>query len=235
MAFDVLTPKHLKGKPAAADPNEKPTGFVAFSNKYIRPVLTFDAKHVQETGVRYAAAVESFATHAAESEPEKGATRLKDIVGLAVTRSKEIKQKLSEPALEMALKGTGMAIRESMVEDTLDEMRAQLPMCSTGQLRKHLEENGGDMEKAPRVATPTPHTPRTPRTARTLRTPRTPHTHAPLPCSVVVSPRLASRHVSLAPSWLCLPRSRLGNPRSRAPQAIRAARPSKKGGAMEMM
>ena len=210
MAFDVLTPKHLKGKPAAADPNEKPTGFVTFSNKYIRPVLTFDAKHVQETGVRYAAAVESFATHAAESEPEKGATRLKDIVGLAVTRSKEIKQKLSEPALEMALKGTGMAIRESMVEDTLDEMRAQLPMCSTGQLRKHLEENGGDMEKAPRVATPTPHTPRTPRTARTLRTPRTPHTphtphtprnprtsrtHTPThPYPALSSCRLASRH-----------------------------------------
>ena len=63
VAFDVLTPKHLKNKPAPIDTKE-PTGFAAFSNKYIRPLLTFDGPDFQvkrETGVRFEAAVEGFA------------------------------------------------------------------------------------------------------------------------------------------------------------------------------
>ena len=47
-----------------------------------------------------------------------------------------------------------MAIRESLIEDTLDEMRVQLPMYSTDQLRKILEENDGNMERAVRAARP---------------------------------------------------------------------------------
>ena len=63
VAFDVLTPKHLKNKPAPIDTKE-PTGFAAFSNKYIRPLLTFDGPDFEpkrETGVRFEAAVEGFA------------------------------------------------------------------------------------------------------------------------------------------------------------------------------
>jgi hypothetical protein len=142
VAFDVLTPKHLKGKPAAVDPNKKVTGFAAFSNKHIRPMLTFDGpdfQPVRETGVRFEAAVESFAQEA------KGAPKLnfKAAVQMAVMRSKDIKSSLSEPALEAALKGSGLAVRESLLEDTIDDMRVQLPMYSTDQLRKILEENDG--------------------------------------------------------------------------------------------
>jgi len=154
VAFDVLTPKHLKGKPIPVDPEKKPAGFVAFSNTYIRPVLTFDSKYVKETGVRFQAAVESFAANKPDPPPAQGNTTFKDVIAKAVLRSKEIKGSLSEPALEMALKGSGLAVRESLLEDTIDEMRTQLPMYSTDQLRKILEENDGNMEKAVRAARP---------------------------------------------------------------------------------
>jgi sodium/hydrogen exchanger 8 len=153
VALDVLTPKHLKGKRAAVDPAKKPTGFEAFSNKHIRPLLTFDGpdyQPVRETGVRFEAAVESFA----KVPTPANKLNFKEAVQMVVMRSKDIKSSLSEPALEAALKGSGLAVRESLFEDTIDEMRVQMPMYSTDQLRKILEENGGNMENAVRAASP---------------------------------------------------------------------------------
>ena len=49
---------------------------------------------------------------------------------MAVKASKDIKRTLPQPALEAALKGSGLGVRESLIEDTIDEMRVQLPMCS---------------------------------------------------------------------------------------------------------
>ena len=40
-------------------------------------------------------------------------------------------------------------MRESLFEDTIDEMRVQLPMYSTDQLRKILEENDGKPSPSP--------------------------------------------------------------------------------------
>ena len=142
VALDVLTPKHLKGQRAAVDPAKKPTGFEAFSNKHIRPMLTFDGpdyQPVRETGVRFEAAVESFA----KVPTPANKFNFKAAVQMAVMRSKDIKSSLSEPALEAALKGSGLAVRESLFEDTIDEMRVQMPMYATDQLRKILEENDG--------------------------------------------------------------------------------------------
>ena len=147
VALDVLQPKHLKGKRAAVDPAKKPAGFEAFSNKHIRPMLTFDGpdyQPVRETGVRFEAAVETLDKHAPASK-----FNFKAAVQMAVMRSKDIKSSLSEPALEAALKGSGLAVRESLFEDTIDEMRVQLPMYSTDQLRKILEENDGKPSPSP--------------------------------------------------------------------------------------
>ena len=49
---------------------------------------------------------------------------------MAVKATKDIKSSLPQPALEAALKGSGLGVRESLIEDTIDEMRVQLPMCS---------------------------------------------------------------------------------------------------------
>lgn len=116
----------------------------------------------------------------AESKPK---TAFKDVVQQAMSmNAKEIKESLGSDALENALKDSGLNLKESNVEDKVDEvrplrarihpapaarrrsgdtrlrppasvqMRMQLPMYSAGQLRKILEENEGDLEKAVRVA-----------------------------------------------------------------------------------
>ena len=54
--------------------------------------------------------------------------------------------------LETALKDSGLGIKEANFEDRLDDLRAKLPSYSHTQLKKLLEDAGGDVEKAVRSA-----------------------------------------------------------------------------------
>jgi len=156
IACDVLVPRDKNGKKLypPPDPNARESAWTVFSNAHIRPVLTFDVKAKREEGTRFAAAVETFAHEAAKpkSEPKH---KLADVVKMAVSmNTKEIKDSLGTAQLENALKESGLNLKQSNVEDMVDEMRTKLPMYSAADLRKILEENDMDIEKAVAMARP---------------------------------------------------------------------------------
>jgi len=148
VAGGVLEKKKKKAPPKPAGP---PSGFAAFSNKYIRPVLTFDNYAPVETGTRFEEAVEKFAGNAFNQEVEPSAwakARAVQMTSMVKMNAKEIKMSLSADQLETALKGSGYDMREASFEDMLDDLRMKLPVYSGTQLKKLLEEAGGDVELA---------------------------------------------------------------------------------------
>lgn len=147
-----------KKAPVKEEPGP-PSSWTIFSNKYIRPVLTFDTVAPVESGTRFAEAVEHFAGNPDFRQESNAWAKAKAVQTAVRMNAKEIKMSLSADQLESALKGSGMDVREATLEDQLDELRAKLPAFSATQLKKLLEEAGGDVElaarKAPRPGTGT--------------------------------------------------------------------------------
>jgi len=160
VACDVLEPKKKrKKKVVAAPPPPKAGSFDAFNQAYLMPLLTFQKVAPVESGTRFADAIEKFAgdDFARSMEPENSLWDKAKAVQVAAAmrmnpNAKEIKDSLSSEQLETALKESGMGIKEANLEDRLDDLRAKLPSFSHTQLKKLLDEAGGNVEKAIRSA-----------------------------------------------------------------------------------
>ena len=157
VACDVLEKKKKKKKDKKVElpPPPKPGSFAAFNQEYLMPMLTFQKVAPVESTTRFADAIERFAgdDFARSVEPENSLWDKAKAVPMAVRmNAKEIKMSLSSEQLETALKDSGLGIKEANFEDRLDDLRAKLPSYSHTQLKKLLEDAGGDVEKAVRSA-----------------------------------------------------------------------------------
>ena len=144
--------KRKKTKEALLPP--KPGSFAAFNQEYLMPMLTFQKVAPEESATRFADVIERFAgdDFTKSDEPADSLWQKAKAVQAAVRlNAKEIKNSLSSEQLEGALKDSGLGIQEANFEDRLDDLRAKLPSYSHTQLKKLLEEAGGDIDKAARA------------------------------------------------------------------------------------